>query len=294
LDSLDECRLRVPQVAALLMEQLHEVREHIDRLRLRIACRTAEWPSQLEEGLPELWGKEQVGSFQLVPLRRKDILLAAEIEGVADPESFLSAIADKSAQALAIKPVTLRFLISAYRRDGGFPPQEVDLYRSGCQLLVTEPSQSRQDAKEKGRLDPTQRLAVAARIAAISMFCKKAAIYLGNDTGGVSVDDVRIDELGGGTESANANAFPVNDVEIREVLETGLFSSRGPHRLGFAHQTYSEFLAAQYLIDRHLEARQMLALIRHPEQSDGTIVPQTRGDLRMAGRNETRCLPGNS
>src|SRR4029077_20232967 len=145
--------------------RFNDIREHVGRLRLRIACRTAEWPSQLEDGLPDLWGKEQVGSFELLPLRRKDVRLAAEIEGIADSEGFLAAIADRSAQALAIKPVTLRFLIGQYRRDGELSPREVDLYRSGCQLLVAEPSQSRQDAREKGRLSPPQRLAVAARIA---------------------------------------------------------------------------------------------------------------------------------
>src|SRR4029077_5167996 len=61
LDSLDECRLRVPQVSSLLIERFNDIREHVGRLRLRIACRTAEWPSQLEDGLPDLWGKEQVG-----------------------------------------------------------------------------------------------------------------------------------------------------------------------------------------------------------------------------------------
>ena len=51
LDSLDECRLRVENVAALLTDELKEV--PVRRLSLRIGCRTAEWPKTLEDGLKE-------------------------------------------------------------------------------------------------------------------------------------------------------------------------------------------------------------------------------------------------
>ena len=49
LDSLDECLLRVDTVAALLIEEFGK--HPMDRLYLRIACRTADWPGALEDGL---------------------------------------------------------------------------------------------------------------------------------------------------------------------------------------------------------------------------------------------------
>jgi hypothetical protein len=49
LDSLDECLLRIDNVATLLADELP--RQPIDRLRLRIACRTAPWPTVLEKAL---------------------------------------------------------------------------------------------------------------------------------------------------------------------------------------------------------------------------------------------------
>ncbi len=69
---------------------------------------------------------------------------------------------------------------------------------------------------------------------------------------------------------------PVNitDAAVREVFDTGLFSARGPKQLGFAHQTYAEFLAAWYLYIRRMEATQMLSLIAHPGDEAGKIVPQ--------------------
>jgi hypothetical protein len=49
LDSLDECRLRVPTVVGLLANELREV--PAERLHLRLACRGAEWPDSLSEEL---------------------------------------------------------------------------------------------------------------------------------------------------------------------------------------------------------------------------------------------------
>jgi hypothetical protein len=54
LDSFDECLLRIDTLAALLPTELQNY--PVERLRLRIACRTANWPSSLEKELIQLWG----------------------------------------------------------------------------------------------------------------------------------------------------------------------------------------------------------------------------------------------
>lgn len=274
LDSLDECRLQIPTVVNLLQGQLRRAQEHIGRLRLRIACRTAEWPNGLESELPHLWGKENYRAFELAPLRRIDVRLAADEEKLPDPDAFLSAIEHKSAQPLAIKPVTLKFLISLYRQGGHFPEKLSELYHEGCRVLASETSDSRKDAGREGSLSASHRLAVAARIAATSMFCKKAAVFKGGNPGDLSPEDLRIDDLTGGTESIGQDSFPVGEREIREVLATGLFSARGADRLAFAHQSYAEFLAAHYLVTRGVASEIMLKLIRHPDSQDGAIIPQ--------------------
>lgn len=46
LDSLDECLLRIDTLAALLVDELKKY--PVERLYLRIACRTADWPNSLE------------------------------------------------------------------------------------------------------------------------------------------------------------------------------------------------------------------------------------------------------
>ena len=42
-----------------------------------------------------------------------------------------------------------------------------------------------------------------------------------------------------------------------ETLDTGLFSSRGIDQMGWAHQTYAEFLAARFVVEQGMPAEQI-------------------------------------
>jgi hypothetical protein len=271
LDSLDECLVRVQTVANLLAEELRCC--PVQRLRLRIACRTAAWPASLEDALRQLWGEQAVTALELCPLRRHDVAIAAESSGV-DAPAFLSAVDRYEAGAFAAKPVTLRFLLAAYRRTGAFPSTQSELYLSGCERLCEEANQQRQDAGLRGTLTPRQRLVVAARIASLLVLCGRPAIWTGVNAGDVPPEDLMIDDLAGGSESLDGGAVEVTEREVREVLDTGLFSSRGAHRIGFAHQTYAEFLAGHFIARRTMGDAQVLSLITHAGDDVGRIVPQ--------------------
>jgi predicted NACHT family NTPase len=167
LDSLDECLLRVDTVAALLVDEFRHY--PVERLYLRIGCRTAEWPGLLEEGLRDLWSEEGFGAYELAPLRRVDVAAAATANDF-DPETFLRAVDEAEAVPLAIKPVTLDFLIGSYGTAGGFSTRQTDLYLDGCRWLREERNDSRVASGRTGELNPDQRVAVAARIAAVTVF----------------------------------------------------------------------------------------------------------------------------
>jgi predicted NACHT family NTPase len=173
LDSLDECLLRIDNVATILADELPT--QPINRLRLRIACRTAPWPAVLEKALEKLFG--DCNAYELVPLRRIDVQRAAEQSGIRDPSAFLSRIDELDISSLAIKPVTLKFLISNYIQDGDLPKDHLELYEKGCRILVEEGSDSRRSAGQGGRLNPDERLAVASRIAAVTELCSRFAVY---------------------------------------------------------------------------------------------------------------------
>lgn len=271
LDSLDECLLRIDTLAALLIDELKKY--PIKRLSLRIACRTADWPNSLEDGLIQLWGKDAVGVYELTPLRRADVIEAAKTNNL-DHNVFLQEIDQKEVVPLAIKPVTLGFLISTYIKNGRFPSTQTELYLQGCCRLCDENNESRRDARLTGTFTIEQRLAVASRIAAITVFSNRYAIWTGINRGDVPDEDTTIQELSGGTEDVDDVQFQVTEIAIKETLATGLFSSRGPNRMGWVHQTYAEFLAARYLAKHKMTLTQIMSLLVHPGDAELKLVPQ--------------------
>lgn len=281
LDGLDECLLRIDTVAALLAEELRKC--PTDRLLLRVACRSADWPPSLEDWLCELWGKDAVAFYELCPLRKEEVALAAQIEGL-NADDFLAEVSRKEAVPFAAKPVTLDFLLRRYRKDGQLPNTQAALYEGGCRLLADESNQSYLDSRASRQLTADQRMLVAGRIAAVTVFSNKAAIWHAVDRGEVGEEDVKVREICGHTEILNEQSFAVTEAAIRETMGTGLFSLRDENRLGWAHQTYAEFLAAWYLKHHQFAPAEAMRLLILPHDASGKIVPQLHETAaRLAG-----------
>ncbi|MBL0387848.1 hypothetical protein JJB07_14500 [Tumebacillus sp. ITR2] len=272
LDSLDEGLLRIDTIATLLVDELAKF--PVKRLFLRIACRTGDWPNVLENGLIELLGEEHVRVYELVPLRRSDVRQAVISQGLNE-SCFFEELYKREAVSLAIKPVTLNLLINVFRESGQLPSTQQELYLKGCSLLCSEISDNRlRSSKMLGALTRTQRFLVAARIAAVTIFSNRYAVWRAPDLGNVPEVDVTMDALSGGVEIAEGNIFEVTEFAIQEVLSTGLFNSRGANRFGWAHQTYAEFLAAYYVTTRNMETKQIMSLLTHPTDPERRLIPQ--------------------
>lgn len=274
LDSFDECLLRVDTLTTLLVDELKRYCDAVHRLCLRIACRTAIWQPVLE-GLREIWGENSVGVYELAPLRRIDVVKAAEAEGLPAAD-FLKKVDQKNIVPLAIKPVTLEFLLDAYYCHGGqFSSNQRlhELYLDGCRLFCEETNESRRGSNRKGILEADQRLMVAARIAAITILANQFAVWTGVDHGNIPVEDVLLQNLCHGWETTNERKFEITRAVIEEVLDTGLFSSRGLHRMGWAHQTYAEFLAAWYLVQHNMPLAQIIRLFSSKD-TEYKLIPQ--------------------
>lgn len=269
LDSLDEALLRIDSIAALLAAELPQL--PAERLSIRIACRTAVWPSAtLEPALQNIWGEDAVGAFELAPLRRIDVIEAAGLQCI-DPDQFIPSLFEASAVPFAIKPLTLNMLFDLFKREGRLPNRVSDLYRRGCLTLCEESNAGRREAKRLGTLATAQRFRVASRIATFTMLANRYAIWTGAEGAGVPEEDVTISALAGEREEGDFPAFDVAEDHIREVLDTGLFTSRGGLRMGWAHQSYAEFLAAQYLVEKDFAPETILKILLHPS---GGLVPQ--------------------
>lgn len=271
LDGLDEGLLTIPVITRLLERILQKC--PVSRLRLRITCRTADWPNSLEEALRLLWNKGSVEAYQLAPLQKVDVSEAAAANGL-NPEHFLDEVARREIVPLAIKPLTLRFLLNTYREKGTFPLTQVELYNDGCRLLCEEVNENRRDAGFIGNLTGEQRLITASRIAALTIFTNRAAVWTGVDQGDMPEGDIQFRELWGGRENVNGHEIAVGETALKETLATGLFSSRGPKSMGWAHRTYAEFLAARYLVQHQVDVAQIISFLVHPGDTEGRLIPQ--------------------
>jgi hypothetical protein len=245
----------------------------LSRLKLRIACRTASWPAFLENALKRSYGEDKFDAAELTPLRRVDVLEAAKLSGISQPEAMLERIDQLQIAAFAGKPVTLKMLLDTYQREGDLPDNLPDLYEKACLILCEEQNDSRRVSGRTGSLTPNSRLAIAARIGAVTQFGNRFAVWTGTEAAGVPPEDVPMSELAGGTEPAEQQLLVTNGM-ILETLGTGLFSSRGPERLGWSHQTFAEYLSARFCLTHKLPIAQLRSLIFHPRRA--RVIPQIR------------------
>lgn len=276
LDSLDEARLRIETVADLLLDGISDA--DLGRLYLRLACRSADRHRRLEDALQDAFGSAEFGVFELTPLRRRDVVEAARAAGV-NADRFVRDIVARDLQPLAIRPLTLGFLLRVAATETGLPTSASELYRRGCRLLVQEPDEDRRTGVTGGRLSAGERVAVAGRIAAATILSGRSAISTGPDEV-PSPDQAELDDLAGGREltegTAVADSFAVDVDAVREVLGTGLFSARSEGRLGWAHQSLGEYLAAAYVAQRRMRSEQVLDLLTVREGDARRVIPQLR------------------
>ncbi len=292
LDSLDECLLRLNAVASFLGEELRECDAARSRLILRIACRSAVWPTTLQQNLQAIFGKEKVHLLHLCSLSRRNVEVWAESVDV-ESGAFLNAVEYHGAAPMASNPVTLKFLLAAFK-NGRMPATRADLFRDGCLYLCSEWSQSRLDARQVGHLTPPRRLEIASRIAALAALCGKPFVWRSSNIEAPSVALTMADILGESEGEPSPDGLHSNDVN--EVLDTSLFSGLsldGVPVLTFGHQTYTEFLAAHHLLRVQMPDDQLISLLSHgdlaPSQSNTPLVPQL-SEIAAWASNENRAL----
>jgi hypothetical protein len=265
MDSLDEGLLTVEVLAGVLAEEL----AHLDqnRLSLRIACRTADWPSTLGVALELHWGNSRFKEWELAPLRAVDVAAAASMRGVEDPLLFLEAVRGAGAGPLAARPVTLRLLLGLYTKQGALPGTRLEVYRRGILQLCQEINPSRRERGHAGALSPSERLAVARWVGAATILGNKAAIWTGSDMAAIQDTDLPVDSLTGGAEPRPDGEGQESTIRIalpalEETLRvSSLFVSAGSDRLSWAHLTFGEFLAASWVAAQDLPMRQLEGLI---------------------------------
>ena len=273
LDSFDECLLRLDNLASLLKDQLMQL-SRVDGLRLRITSRTAEWRVSLEEAFARKWKKDgDVCAYELAPLTETQVRAAAQANGL-DDEAFIAEVIRQDVVGFAIKPLTLELLIRTWKKHGALPASQSEIYEQGCLELCAEPNPERTTPLLSPRFTAEQRLAIASQIAAGMVFSNRSAIWRGNLPSDKAETDLGEDEIVFGSVNVAGNELALSREGVSETLKSGLFTARGRDRLGWAHQTYVEFLAARWIRGQKLTFDQTSDLLFHPFDPDCRIVPQ--------------------
>ncbi len=245
------------------------------QLRLEMACRAAEWPKVLKAELPQIFSSDEVKYFHVEPLRRQDVAAIAGSRGV-DGNEFLDAVHRGGLGALAAVPMTLRLLLTLYKKNVNLPSSPAEIYEKACLELCQEHSDTK--PIKPHRLDATVMLDRAAEIAAICILCRRGHLV---DASIASLDsELPILEL--------VHILPsLSEGVVRETLRTGLFSGRSQGSWGWFHQSFPEFLTARWISRSAISEVQLRQLLFHPSNSSA-LVPQLAGVATWLGAMDPR------
>jgi hypothetical protein len=162
---------------------------NLSRLYLRLACRTFPF-SQAEDNFKNLWNN-YYNSYCLAPLSEGDIRIAFNANNL-NSDQCLQEITNKKLLSFAIKPISLQFLIKKLQQNNGQLPQPqnlVDICLDGYRELCREPKdETRHPLNPLSNLEVDQRLSIAARIAAVTNFCLRPTIFIGQSLGDYTAD----------------------------------------------------------------------------------------------------------
>jgi hypothetical protein len=280
LDSLDEAMLHFPGIHKFLLSELEEVRGSLGRLRLRIACRSADWLPDLTAGLREIWPTSDdpaVRELSLAPLREVDARRAAECEGI-DPDRFIVEVRERDLEGLASLPLTLKMLLAAAVEEDELPPTRAALYEKGVLQLLEEPDPSRRIGERARLAGLGERLAVAERVATSTLLSRRSGVTLAAGRAGpTEVDLLELrafdarDRLGGA-----ARPFEVTEEKIVETLRTALFTQAVPGVATFAHRGLSDYCAGASIASANLTDEGLSRLLFASGDQEGRLVPELR------------------
>jgi len=279
LDSLDECWRRIDALEHLLVNELNSrIRAETPPLSLRLACRSAEWRGDAGKTLERLFSKRAASNppvqvFVLAPLSANNVKDAAKSNNF-DGNLLLERIVAKEAQGLVSHPITLEMLLQIYNANGDFPKSRVELYRDGCLRLCAD-NHLVFGAAQNRKTTPEHRFAIASRLAALSVFTNRFQINGDAEHPLARPDVLEIAEIVGHADEKVAGGRVVVDRDtITETLQTALFAERFEGAQTWRHQSYAEFLAADYAAHRGLPATQTAAILTDTADNAQRIIPQ--------------------
>lgn len=249
VDQIDESPI-VRRLAGRIRMCLED--RDMSSLVLLLACRTADYPSNLTEALRALGADPLL--VDLAPLTREQAIRLADSADGVDGAGLVEAAVEAGAGFLASVPLTLAMLVRTYRATGELEPDPRKLFADGVVQLADE-----HDDRRRGFSFETtvrERLAVAGRVAARMLLSGRRTLWAGAQLQSGS-HDLRAEALVGGREPLDAAGVVVSANLVNETLATALFTGRGENRLAFRHGSIAAHLAARHIADRDVPRKQL-------------------------------------
>jgi hypothetical protein len=225
----------------------------------RLACRPAAWEGARAAGLDSaLPGFRQL---RLLPLTRSSARsVVSEVTG--SPDRFLDEAVRAGLGLLAASPLRLLSAASQWEATGHLPESQLGAMRYQVEHLLME-TDSRQQLQRTVADDRRRRL--AGRLAAMSVFGLTDRF---TTTSRPSPRALQLAGLPSDPEPDSPAAVTL--AEVIEVLGTALFDAAGDATVGFRHQQYAEFLAAEYVVSRRVTRSQVHTLLG---MNDDNVIP---------------------
>lgn len=281
IDGIDEALQREQTLLSSLIELLKT--EPLDRVRLVLSCRSAQWQSDTGRDLARLWGREETEFVhEICPLRHSDVSQAVDKQLADRDEVFFQEIDRSEAVPLARWPITLNMLVEHFKDMGKLPASRASLYRSAIDRLVEEWSERRETTLRSTSPEwlPGEKVQLARRIAALMIFGgKKALVRLDRspDPDCLSYSEILDDQ--NSDETSSGIFFQITREKLDRLTETRLFESAGileghsSPMVRFTHRTLAELLAGEYVAGLRDEELRRLFFVRQGS-SEELIVPQ--------------------
>lgn len=279
LDGLDEIPARIEEarswIVSWLKDCIRDSKLGERTLRVRITCRSADWPNRFDQDLASVFGVGQVGVYQLAPLSEEDVQTALSSFKADAWEEFRNTLTKEGLWPLAKLPVTLSMLARTFRDGAGkIPTTLVDLYQTALLAMVEDRRQPTVALTPSDPLTAPEKLQLLGRLAAVSVLTNKLVVWTGLYADEVPNDAVPITEVAGGTETLYSQSINADERAFRRVLGTAVFRAAGPQRFTWEHQTFAEYLAARYLDSTNLNSERLLAMLSVEENGKRRIAPQ--------------------
>jgi hypothetical protein len=248
LDALDVAARHLADLFIVLQDCL--TKPQAADVPWRLACRPAVWDGELAAALGSRL--PAFNQLRLLPLTRT---AAADVasEATSRPDEFLDALVLAGLGRLAASPMRLQSAARQWKDGNGhLPDSQLGAIRFEIERLLRE-TNTRQP--QVVPLDRRRRL--AGRLAAMTIFgqAERFTVEPRSLPGVLYIGDLPSDP------EPDDPGTAVTLAELKEVLGTALFDPGPDATVGFRHQQYAEFLAAEYVASRRVTRPQLPGLL---------------------------------